>query len=394
MTPDKTTAASLARNFLFFLVPLVLLGGVIALFLATGGAGLRIEPAAPVETLIFERTILRPGEIELQVRNTSPQEIEIAQVKVEDGFVTFSILPGRTVPRLGEARVLIPYPWVEAEAYVVTLFSSSSVPFETAIDVATETRTAQAQTLWSFTLIGLYVGVIPVFLGIFWLPALRRLGQASFVWLMAVTVGLLIYLGIDAASEALETAAGLGGAFQGPGLVGLGIVGTFLLLEAVARRQTAKSGEQGRNLTVSLMISIGIGLHNLGEGLAIGAAFSIGAASLGTFLVVGFILQNITEGLGIIAPIVRQKPSAAALLGLGLIGGVPAIIGTWMGGLSSSTALSALFLAIGSGAVFQVASQIAQLIKAQEASQARPMTVFSGVMVGMVTLYLTGFLIK
>ena len=59
-----------------------------------------------------------------------------------------------------------------------------------------------------------------------------------------------------------------------------------------------------------MMIALGIGLHNLGEGLAIGAAYSVGAATLGTFLVVGFILQNITEGLGIVTPD-RQRQAVA-----------------------------------------------------------------------------------
>ena len=378
-----------------FLLPLVLLAAVIAVFLATGGAGLKAEPAAPVESLVFERTVLKPDLIELTVRNTSPQALTVAQIAIRDAFVPFSIHPGPSIPRLGRAVIRIPYPWVRAEAYDIRLFSGSSIPFDTAIAAAAETRSADAATLAGFTLIGIYVGVIPVMLGIFWFPALRKLGKKVFLWLMALTVGLLLFLGIDATNEALETAATLGGPFQGVGLTGIGVVATFLALFAIARRQTRVDEDPaGRPARIALMIAVGIGLHNLGEGLAIGASFSIGAASLGTFLVIGFILQNITEGLGIIAPIVRQRPSLRLLAGLGLIGGVPAIVGTWTGGLARSQVLALLFLAVGAGAVFEVAYEIMRLIRQDSQSPKIPLTLASGVVSGMLVLYVTGLLIK
>jgi hypothetical protein len=304
------------------------------------------------------------------------------------------VTPGRVIPRLGRAVISIPYPWVQAEAYQLRLFSSNSIPFDTSIEAAAETRMAGATTLGGFTLIGIYVGVIPVFLGIFWYPALRRLGKGAFLWLMALTIGLLLFLGIDALNEALETAATIGGPFQGAGLTGLGIVSTFLVLAAIARRQSGGAGHSpaARPERIALMIAVGIGLHNLGEGLAIGASYSIGAAALGTFLVIGFILQNITEGLGIIAPIVRRKPSLRLLAALGLIGGAPAIAGTWAGGLVYSPALAVLFLSIGAGAVFEVAYEIGRLIR-QEASRL-PFAAASGVVAGMAVLYVTGLLIK
>jgi zinc transporter, ZIP family len=383
-----TTAALL-------IFPVILLAGVIALFVVTNGAGIQAEPAAPVERLVFERTVLRPGSIELQVRNTGPRELTIAQISVADGMVHFSAAPDRRLPRLGRASLIIPYPWVEAEAYAIRLFSANSIPFDISIEAATSTKLASGATLLSFTLIGLYVGVIPIFLGIFWYPALRRLGERAFVWLMAMTTGLLLFLGIDATKEALEIAAGLGGPFQGVGLVGIGMVGAYLLLDALSKRQAGLGrDEAGQRLTIALTISIGIGLHNLGEGLAIGAAFSLGAATLGSFFVIGFILQNITEGLGIIAPIVKQKPSPAFLAGLGLIGGAPAIVGAWIGGLSYSRELAVLFLAVGAGAVFQVAHEISRLIERHAASKPLPLTVWSGVLGGMAVLYATGMIIK
>ncbi len=396
-----TTTASPKKNIglntiALFLVPIVLLAGVIALFVLTDGAGLKVEPAAPIETVQFERTILRPGAIELHLRNTSPQDLTIAQVNINAAIWPFRISPGPTVPRLGSAVVTLAYPWTEGEAYELSLFSANGIAFGTDIPVATTTATASGKTLWNFTLVGIYVGIIPVVLGMLWLPALRRLGPRTMMFLMAATVGLLIYLGIDTTSEGLELGGDLGGPFQGVGLLGIGIVGTFLLLDAIGRRQMSVGrSEAGQRMTLASMIAVGIGLHNLGEGLAIGAAYTVGAAALGTFLVVGFIIQNITEGLGVIVPILKDKPSLRSLALLGLIAGGPAIVGAWVGGLVSSPPLSVLFLGIGAGAVFQVAYAIGtQMIWRKNATRPMPLTVFSGITAGMLMLYVTGLVIK
>lgn len=392
---EQNKSSNRVKTIGFLLLPVLLLAGVIALFLFTTDAGLNIEPAAPIESVQFERTILTPGAIELHLQNTSPQEITLAQINVNDSIVPFRVLPDATVPRLGAATVTIPYPWVEANPYTISIFTSNSIPLVTTIDAATITTGADSAALLSFLLIGLYVGVLPVFLGILWYPALRRMGSRAFMFLMAVTVGLLIFLGIDATSEALELANGLGGPFQGVGLVGIGIVGTFLLLDAISRRQVGTGRtDSAQRLAIATMIAIGIGLHNLGEGLAIGAAYSTGAAVLGAFLVVGFIIQNITEGLGIIAPIVKDNPSWRSLVLLGVIGGAPAIAGAWIGGLINTPVLSVLFLAIGAGAVFEVVWEIAKLIQRDAVKRPMPLTIFAGVLTGMTVLYLTGLMIK
>ena len=399
-TPTTTTTPQAqpdgpTRTLGLFLVPVLLLAGVIALFLFTNGAGLNVAPAAPIEGLSFERILFRPGEIEVQLRNTGPEPLVLAQLVVNEAVWPFTVEPDQTVPRLGSAVVRIAYPWVTAEPYTLRFFTANAIPFEVVVDAAAETVVPGQQTLLSFTLIGLYVGVIPVFLGMFWFPALRRLGPRWMTFLMAVTAGLLVFLGFDATSEALELAQVVGGPFQGVGLVGFGIVGTFLLLDAIARRQAVVGrSESDQRLAVAFMIAVGIGLHNLGEGLAIGAAYSVGAAALGTFLVVGFIVQNITEGLGIIAPVLKDRPAWRSLALMGLIGGAPAIVGAWIGGLSYSTVLAVLFLAIGAGAVFEVVFEIAKLIQRDIAKRPMPLTVFTGVMVGMLVLYVTGLLIK
>ena len=382
------------RTLLLLLVPIVLLAGVIALFLTTGG-GLDLRSAAPVEDLSIERYILKRNLIELHVRNTGPEELTIAQLAINEAIMPFTVTPDTSIPRLGRAVIHINYPWSDGEAYGITVFTTNAIAFGVDIPVAFVTPQPSSATFWGFTLIGLYVGVIPIFLGIFWFPALRTLGRRTMTFLMAATAGLLIFLGIDTIAEALEFAAEVPGPFQGIGLVGIGAVATFLLLDAISKQQTSVAGsESDRRLAIAFMIAVGIGFHNLGEGLAIGAAYNVGEIALGTFLVVGFIIQNITEGLGIIAPVLRDRPSLGRLAIMGLIGGGPAIIGAWIGGYSPSPFLAVLFLAIGTGAIFEVVYEIAKLIQKDTQREAMPMTVFSGVVTGMLLLWVTGLLIK
>ncbi|MFN8427083.1 MAG: hypothetical protein U0X87_12615 [Anaerolineales bacterium] len=382
------------RTFVLLLLPILLLAGVIALFLSTGG-GLDLDSAAPVESLDIERYNLQQDMIELHVRNTGPEEITIAQIVVNEAVMPFTVTPNITIPRLGRAVIHIPYPWNYGEAYGINVFTTNAIGFVVDIPVAFETPQPDAATFWGFTLIGLYVGVIPIFLGIFWFPALRTLGRRTMTFLMAATAGLLIFLGLDTLAEALEFAADVPATFQGIGLIGIGAVATFLLLDAISKSQTNTSGDESqRRLSVAFIIAVGIGFHNLGEGLAIGAAYNVGEIALGTFLVVGFIIQNITEGLGIIAPVLRDRPTIGRLAVMGLIGGAPAILGAWIGGYAPSPFLAVLFLAIGAGAIFQVTYEIAKLIQKDTQREAMPMTVFSGVLTGMMLLWVTGLLIK
>ena len=393
-TSQPTTKRFTFRTFILLLIPVILLAGVIVLFLSTGG-GLSLESPAPVENLAVENYVLERNEIHLHVRNTGPQELTVATVVINEAVMPFTVTPGATIPRLGRAEIHVNYAWSEGEAYGITIFTGNAVPFAVDIPVAFETPQPSAHTFWAFTLIGLYVGVIPVFLGIFWFPALRQLGRRTMTFLMAATAGLLIFLGLDTLAEALEFAAEVPSAFQGIGLIGIGAVATFLLLDAISKRQTEITGsESERRLAIALMIAIGIGFHNLGEGLAIGAAYNVGEIALGTFLVVGFIIQNITEGLGIIAPVLRDRPGISRLALMGLIGGAPAIIGAWIGGFTPSPFLAVLFLAIGAGAIFEVVYEIAKLIQKDMARESMPMTVFSGVLTGMLLLWVTGLLIK
>lgn len=381
-------------SFTLLILPLVILGGVIWLFLSTGG-GLKLSSPAPIEALTFEQTVLKPGQIDLIVRNSGPEAVQIAQVIVNDAIWPFTISSGPTIPRLRTATIHLEYPWAHSEAYGIRLFTTSAIPFDVEIPVAFETTPLSSSTLLSFALIGLYVGVIPIFLGLAWFPVLRRLDRRWMTFLMAITAGLLVFLGLDTLAEALDQAQTIPGPFQGIGLIGIGAVGTVFLLDAISKlKQSTGRSEASQRLSLAYMIAAGIGLHNLGEGLAIGAAYNVGEIALGSFLVVGFILQNITEGIAIIAPVLRDRPGIRNLALLGLIGGVPAILGAWIGSFSPSPTLAVLFLAIGTGAIFEVVYEIAKMIQRDTARQPMPWTVFSGVVTGMLMLWVTGLLIK
>src|SRR5215207_4601511 len=185
-TSPETTSRFSFRTFILLLLPIILLAGVIFLFLQTGG-GLDLESPVPIEDLTIERYNLERGHIALSVQNTGPETLTIASVIINEAIMPFAVTPSAEIPRLGRATVSIDYAWTEGEAYAARIFTSNAVPFDVEIPVAFVTPQPEAKTFWSFTLIGLYVGVIPIFLGIFWLPALRTLGKNWMTFLMAVT---------------------------------------------------------------------------------------------------------------------------------------------------------------------------------------------------------------
>jgi zinc transporter ZupT len=140
------------------------------------------------------------------------------------------------------------------------------------------------------------------------------------------------------------------------------------------------------------MIAIGIGLHNLGEGLAIGSAYAVGALAVGAALVVGFALHNTTEGLAIVAPLTDRRPPIRSLIGLGAVAGMPAIAGAVIGAAVDNAALSAVLLGVGVGAIIQVITQISPALR-DHAGRLLDLTVIGGLATGVAVMYLTGLLV-
>jgi zinc transporter ZupT len=313
---------------------------------------------------------------------------------VNEALWAFEMEPDRTVPPRGSAEIVIPYSWVEGEAYGIGMISQTGTVFEAEVPLAVLTPGFSTGTLWTYTLIGLYVGVIPVSLGLLWYPFLRRLGTSGMNFVLALTVGLLIWLVLDTLLDAVDVAGGLPGAFSGVPLV-LSVVLLTLLGLLATERLFRRGREEASRLSTSYRVATGIGLHNLGEGLAIGAAFALGEAALGIFLVVGFTLHNITEGVGIAAPILEEKPPLRHFVGLALLGGGPAIVGTWIAGFAYSPFASALFLAVGAGAILQVIYEVSRmLIRGSKKHEGSPLSAsnLGGLAAGMVLMYATALL--
>jgi zinc transporter, ZIP family len=399
LTPDvpSPAAPARARRWLFALLPLVLLGALLTVIVWSGPAdAIRGDRYPPIERLVFQRVALEPGAIIATVLNDGPDEVTIAQVVVDDAFWTFSADEGQVLGHLGRTTLRIPYPWVEGEAHLVKVLTSTGTPFEHEIPVAVATPTLSTRFLSVFTLIGLYVGVLPVAIGLLWLPFLARLSSRGMDFLLALTIGLLAFLLIDGAQEGLEASATLPESFQGAVLFTLAAAGAYLLLEAIGAGLKARRPEGG-GWVLALLIAVGIGLHNFGEGLAIGSAFALGEAALGTLLIIGFTLHNTTEGLAIVAPLARERQAVAAgdLLKLGLIGGVPTIAGAWLGGFVYSPVWSVLFLAVGVGAIAQVIGQIARQVGRDTVSARKfgSTPVLTGLLAGFAVMYVTGMLV-
>ncbi len=383
-------------TWLLGLIPLVLILVAIGAFAALDGPGLAERRGPAAEEIAVERTTLTPGQIELQVRNDGPDPVRIAQVQVNDAFVQFS---GGDEPigRLASARLRISQPWIEGEAYSVVLLTSTGGTIAHEIPIAVETPSRDLSFLGLMALLGIYVGVIPVALGMLWLPWVRRIPPDWLRGVMALTVGLLGFLAIDATLEGFDLAGTGSQAFGGSALVVLGAAVSYLLLSGVAswlthRRHAARAaGVSGG--TLALLVATGIGLHNLGEGVAIGAAYSVGALALGAFLVVGFAIHNTTEGLAIVAPLAHARPSVGRLATLGLLAGAPAVLGAWIGSAAFNASLAAFLFGFGAGAIFQVIVQLAPSLRGPDGRTLDPIVV-GGLLAGLAIMFLTGLLVS
>lgn len=377
------------------LAPLALLAVLVLVFLRFGPLGVLRQAFPPVEELTIERiTLPEPGQMQLHVVNGGPEPVTIAQVMVDDASWMHTLDGPREIGRLEQRIISIPYPWVEGEPHIVKLVSRNGVTFEGDVAVATQTPRVDARYLGTFALLGIYVGVIPVLLGLLWLPFLRGINRKWVDFFLSLTMGLLVFLGVDAVAEAFDNAARVPGAFQGLGLIVIGILGTPLAIAAFGEWRRRQRAVQGA-FYVALLIAIAIGLHNLGEGLAIGSAYATGEIALGTFLVLGFLLHNTTEGLAIVAPVAAERPTLGRLALLGLVAGVPTILGAWIGGFTYSPVWTTLFFAIGAGAIIQVVFEVWKLFARQAekgGGLSAPLNA-AGVLAGLLVMYVTGLFV-
>src|SRR5215216_4041130 len=417
------------------LVPLVVLAAMVAFIFGPGqqflGAGTPL-PEISIERIEFPAG----GKIIVFIRNTGPIDVTVAQADVNDRIQQAAIEPSKELPRLAEAKVIIPFPWNKGEAYEKGMTSSDGTRFSKGVDAAAPAPTPDIEQAGFFALIGTYVGIIPVLAGLLWLPFIKRLSLRKYRFFLSLTAGLLVFLGIDALVEGGGIAAeSVAGVFNGQILIALVTILSFLALmyasaklgerskgrkkeeeeeevdklssynsiHASQAKRTLDQHQQQHHLVVkpvamAMMISIGIGLHNFGEGLAIGASVVLGQIALSTFLIVGFMLHNTTEGFAIVAPLAktRVRRMVGKMIIMGLIAGVPTIIGTWIGGFIYSPIAAIIFLSIGAGAIFQVVFLIYQGMARAQDDGGKIMSdasIIAGFAAGMLIMYVTGLMV-
>jgi len=378
---------------LWAVVPVLLLALAVGVVVSAGSSLVDLVGSnpPPADKFDIRRIEFEPGEIRILVRNPQRDDLTIANVNVDDAIVPYSVDGPTTLGRLRSSTIVVPFQWVDGDPITVGVTSSTGIQTVREVPAAVETPQPSVQGFFGYALIGLLVGVLPIAFGLLWLPALR---QASPVWLatfMAFTAGLLTFLGIEALTESFELQAALPASLGGAGLVLLGVALSFLGMTALAGRLAGGSAATG--MTLALLIAVGIGLHNLGEGLAIGASFALGELQLGAFLIVGFMIHNVTEGLGIATPVAKTRVTVLALAGLALIAGAPAILGAWIGGYTTSDVLGALFFAIAAGAALQVVVEVGRYVARTAPGGLRSGHAIAGFIVGIATMYVTGVLV-
>ena len=378
---------------LWAVVPVLLLALAVGVVVSAGSSLVDLVGSNPPPADKFDvrRIEFQPGEIRILVRNPQRDDLTIANVNVDDAIVPYSVDGPTTLGRLRSSMIVVPFQWVDGDPITVGVTSSTGIQTVKEVPAAVETPQPSVQGFFGYALIGLLVGVLPIAFGLLWLPALR---QASPVWLatfMAFTAGLLTFLGIEALTESFELQAALPASLGGAGLVLLGVALSFLGMTALAGRLAGGSAATG--MTLALLIAVGIGFHNLGEGLAIGASFALGELQLGAFLIVGFMIHNVTEGLGIATPVAKTRVTVLALAGLALIAGAPAILGAWIGGYTTSDVLGALFFAIAAGAALQVVVEVGRYVARTAPGGLRSGHAIAGFIVGIATMYVTGVLV-
>jgi len=385
--------SSNVKTAISVVVPFVLLAVMIGYVFGPGseliGYGILL-PDISIEKIEFV-----DSEIIATVRNTGPISVDIVMADINDRIYPAAIEPDKHLERFQSAIVRIPFEWNEGEPYAVGLTVDDGTRFEKRVDAAAPSIQPTVEMIAYFAVIGTYVGIIPVLIGLLWFPFISKLSRNKYKFFLALTVGLLLFLGISATEEAIKISAeNLSDVFNGALLVATVAIVSFLALNYAGEKLKERAGASklAGPIAIALMIAIGIGLHNFGEGLAIGAAIVLGEAALGAFLIVGFAIHNTTEGFAIAAPMARTKLMIGRLAAMGMIAGGPAIFGAWVGGFVYSPFAAVIFLAIGAGAIFQVIVLIMKWIQNEEGKLSNG-SVLAGIAVGMMIMYVTSILV-
>jgi len=374
----------------------------IALLLVVVGAFLFMSPLSGIQggeplpdVTVTHATMPDDETVVLHVTNNGPVEVTISQVLVDEAYWDHELrgTADRTLAPMESARVVVPYHWNPGWDLSVVLVLSEGSTVQHTIVAPTQSPGLSLDLLGTLALVGLFVGIVPVALGMLWFPYLRSLSDRALDAVLLFSVGVLTFLAVDAGVEAFELAEQAPAAFGGTAMVVVAAVGAFLLVQSVsawrAGRVAAGDERAASGLWIAYLVALGIGLHNLAEGLAIGSSFALGRVSLGAFLIVGFMLHNVTEGPAVVAPVASgERPALKQFAALGVLAGAPVVLGGWLGSLAFSPTLGAVFLAVGVGAIVQVDWEIAQMVR-QSDGRLGSATNLLALGVGFVVMYAT-----
>jgi zinc transporter ZupT len=381
-------------------LPVLLLALIIGGFFAASPFAALDAGGEPLPDVTVTHTTVPDDEtVVLHVTNNGPDPVTISQVLVDDAYWSFDVRGAggdATLAPRESARVVIPYHWNPGWDLEFALVLSDGSTVHHTLVAPSESPGLTTDLLVTMAVVGLFVGVIPVVLGMLWFPFLRSMSDRWLHAILAFSAGILGFLAIDAGFEAFELAERIPGAFEGPALVAPGILGALLAVQSVSAwrqgRVDAGDARAASGLWIAYLVALGIGLHNLAEGLAIGSSFALGRVSLGAFLVIGFMVHNVTEGPAVVAPVARgERPHLAHFVGLGVLAGAPVILGGWVGSLAYSPTLGALFLAVGVGAILQVVWELRGMIgRRGRTATALNLVTF---LVGLIVMYATDLLV-
>ncbi len=372
------------------LLPIVLLAGIVGYVLLNPPlAG--VQSGEPLPDLSISHVTLPDTEtLVLHVTNSGAEPVTVQQVLINDAYWEFQVAGGPTVAPLESTTVTVPYHWTPTWDIGTALVTDGGATFHHTIVAPQPTPGLSLDLLWTLALVGIFVGVIPIALGMLWFPAMQGLSDRWLHAILAFSAGILAFLAFDAGFEAFEVAAEVPGAFAGTLVLVVGALGTLLVIQAVGAYWS--EGGEVSPLGLAYLIALGIGLHNLAEGLAIGSSFALGRVSLGAFLIVGFMIHNVTEGPAIVAPVAEgARPSHRHFVAIGAIAGVPVVFGGWLGSLAYSPLLGTLFLAVGVGAILQVDWDIARMIRRDHRLGTALNSV--GFLAGLLVMYATDLLV-
>ena len=351
-----------------------------------------IEFGVQLPEIFIENIDFLDTEILVTVRNVGHTSIKIAMADINDRIQPAAVEPDNKLERFEVALVRIPFAWNESEPYLIGITTDDGTRFEKEVKSSFHSLSLDFDTVLLFIIIGLFVGVLPIFIGLLWLPFIRLI-KSKYNFFLSFTIGLLLFLAIDTLEELFHISKDLS-SFNSSLLIVTIILLSVICLHHFSNKLTKMSYSNSgllKYIYVAIIIAIGIGLHNFGEGISIGTAVRIGQMSLGNFLIMGFTIHNVTEGVAIATPMSKEK-SVKHIIIVASIAGFPTIFGILVGGFVYSAIASVIFLSVGVGSIIYIIITLLAWIKIKYGNMTN-ISNTSGILLAMISMYVTSIIV-